>query len=74
MTRTLYAAIIAILAVAYVAALLSIPPARSGERIPPHVPNTLVTVAPGWVSVNGESPVPECAEGDDCTGPDYHYH
>lgn len=34
-------------------------------------PMVIVTTAPGWVSVNGEAPVPECAEGDDCTGPDY---
>jgi hypothetical protein len=69
MTRTLYVVAIAAILSAYAVALALIAPEHGGERITP--PNTLVTVAPGWVSVNGESPVPECAEGDDCTGPDY---
>ena len=69
MTRTLYAVVIALIIGAYVAALLSIPSGRSGGYIAP--PNVITTVAPGWVSVNGETPVPECAEGDDCNGPDY---
>lgn len=71
MTRTLYAAVITVLAGAYLAALMSIGPDHGPRYVPPPAPHTLVTVAPGWVSVNGESPVPECAEGDDCNGPDY---
>jgi len=69
MTKTLYAAIIALIIGAYAVALTSIPSGRAGGYVAP--PQTLVTVAPGWVSVNGEPPVPECAEGDDCNGPDY---
>lgn len=68
MTKTLYAVIIALIFGAYAVALMSIPP-NGGRYVAP--PQTLVTVAPGWVSVNGEPPVPECPEGDDCNGPDY---
>jgi hypothetical protein len=68
MTRSLYTVVLAMIFGAFLAALLLTPSGRGGERVVPH---TLVTVAPGWVSADGEPPVPECAAGDDCTGPDY---
>jgi hypothetical protein len=68
MTKTLYAVAIAAILTAYAVALALISPEHRGERVEP---NVITTVAPGWVSVNGETPVPECAQGDDCTGPDY---
>lgn len=68
MTKTLYVVTIAAIFSAYAMALTLIERGQGSERV---TPNVIVTTAPGWVSVNGETPVPECAEGDDCNGPDY---
>lgn len=69
MTRPMYATAVALIFAVFFGALVIIHSSGpGGARIEP---NVITTVAPGWVSVNGESPVPECADGDDCTGPDY---